>query len=97
MPSARFTIRFLTSAGLKLVLLERMPAAIPATSEEGKKLGEYHPIRSESILLMGNNSTNKDLRGLAMLVPLIDLVAVFEFIHADVMLEPGANMSTQLP
>jgi hypothetical protein len=32
-----------------------------------------------------------------MLVPLIDLVAVFEFIHADVMLEPGANMSTQLP
>jgi hypothetical protein len=39
-----------------------------------------------------------NLRGLAMLVPLIELVATFEEpIHADVMLEPGANMSTQLP
>ena len=36
-------------------------------------------------------------RGLAMLVPLIVLVAVFEELHADLMLEPGANMSTQLP
>ena len=37
MPSARFTIRFLTSAGLKLVLLERIPAAIPATSASRKE------------------------------------------------------------
>lgn len=32
-----------------------------------------------------------------MLVPLIVLVAVLEVYHADLILEPGANISTQLP
>jgi len=30
-------------------------------------------------------------------VPLMVLVALFELFHADVMLDPGAKMSTQVP
>ena len=35
--------------------------------------------------------------GVAIEVPLIVLVAVLDVYHDDVMLEPGANMSTQVP
>src|SRR5207249_3194530 len=35
--------------------------------------------------------------GVAIEVPLIVLVAVLLVIHADVMLDPGANRSTQVP
>ena len=35
--------------------------------------------------------------GVAIDVPLIVFVAVLDVYHADVMLEPGAKMSTQVP
>ena len=42
-----------------------------------------------------NNLAKYNLRGLAMLVPLIVFVAVSEVLHADRTPEPGAKMSTQ--
>jgi hypothetical protein len=90
---ARFTIMFLTSTGDKVLLLARIPTAIPATSKRGNENGQI--IGWRSLVEYANNLPKYNLRGLAMLVPLVVFVAVSEVLHADRTPEPGAKMSTQ--
>ena len=54
-------------------------------------------MRSENIRLHHKCSSDRSLRGEAMLVPLNILVAVLDVYQADSMLPPGAKMSTQFP